>query len=561
MSEQTNFSLALWSKFMDMLYSDKAIPIPTTFVDRCNAVQNLLLNDVTGVIATVLDYAVESAAEASYTIECNNDNVESLLNYWLESVNEDLLGKIPTGVKPIALEYFKERWEGSSLCVLRVKDWKEVEFKGQKLLLPKAMYIVNGSSVSIDRVDEDNYKLGSDKYFLDKEKTILIPSNKNENIIVQKPYSRLFEKYPVPYIIRKGIYKNYKTIQILQDKGDEVITKIMPYLFVLKKGTENLALQMKTDYTDEDMAKFQTYFKDAIDSYKQEKNKMPTYATPFDTELQHLMPDFSNMVKEELFRQGNRALLSGLGFIDIVQGVSSARKESVLSPKPFIADINSGVSDFGTMLSDVAKLIINKNKEAHPKFFGTNNKIEIVTSPLKINIEPIMDLVRSGYDRGVVSKRTFIETLGFDYTQEQRRRTKELDIGDEDLFYPPLIQNQEATPDRVVPSKPKTDKEVNPDRKPGTPEANNFKNAQVIGEPIDPEVTTEIAPYQTNKDIPEHLHYLPEGAKDAFRVTFNEVMKEGKGEDAAFPIAYNSAKRWLKKNGYKKNDKGKWVKE
>ncbi|GAH17108.1 unnamed protein product, partial [marine sediment metagenome] len=69
----------------------------------------------------------------------------------------------------------------------------------------------------------------------------------------------------------------------------------------------------------------------------------------------------------------------------------------------------------------------------------------------------------------------------------------------------------------------------------------------------------ETAPYKTNKDIPKHLHYLPEGAKDVFRKTFNKGLP--KGEDYAFPVAYTAMKRWLKKNGYKKNNKGKWVKD
>ena len=58
--------------------------------------------------------------------------------------------------------------------------------------------------------------------------------------------------------------------------------------------------------------------------------------------------------------------------------------------------------------------------------------------------------------------------------------------------------------------------------------------------------------------MPEHLQYLPEGAKTVFRNAFNTAYP--KGEDYAFPVAYSAMKRWLKKHGYKKNDKGKWVK-
>jgi len=53
----------------------------------------------------------------------------------------------------------------------------------------------------------------------------------------------------------------------------------------------------------------------------------------------------------------------------------------------------------------------------------------------------------------------------------------------EDLLYPHLIQNVEATPDRMSPAKPKNEKNEKQGKKPGTPEANNFKNA-TIEDPI-----------------------------------------------------------------------------
>ena len=140
--------------------------------------------------------------------------------------------------------------------------------------------------------------------------------------------------------------------------------------------------------------------------------------------------------------------------------------------------------------------------------------------------------------------------LGVDSDVELERRKYEEEKELDSRFYPHIIQNQEDkgidTPG-IKPALPK--KEVTPDKQKNTPEVTNFKKA---------ELNLEIAPYKTNEDLPEHLQYLPEGAKTVFRNAFNAAYP--KGEDYAFPVAYSAMKRWLKKHGYTKvNDK--WIKK
>ena len=115
---ETNLNYVLFDKLLGMLFTDKAINIPGDFHLQCKKIRYMLKNDVTGVINTILDYAVDSASEATYQIECKNEKLEILLNQWLESVNIDLLGQVPSGIEVLAKEYFTERWKASSLCLL-----------------------------------------------------------------------------------------------------------------------------------------------------------------------------------------------------------------------------------------------------------------------------------------------------------------------------------------------------------------------------------------------------------------------------------------------------------
>ena len=540
----------VFQAFINYLFSSGDISVPDDYHDRCSKIQEMLDNDISGTINSVLDYAVNSASEAKYRIECSEETLEKLLNIWLEDINIEIQG-VPTGLQALSKEYFKERWEGSSFCILRVKDWQKITADNVTIEVPTTMWFVNGGSVYVARPKDKNYQLGSDKFYLDEAHKILIPTNKEEEIIVQKPYNRWFDEYSTPYLIRKGIYKNWLAMKTLMDKSDEVISKILPYLFLIQKGTENMFIQGEVNYTDEELKELTDNFKEQVQKYRSEKSKVPTNAIPFDTKYEHLIPDLSKILKEELYRQGYRAILAGLGFIDMLE-ITPSRQESRMNPKAFVSEINEGVAGFKQILLEAIYLIEEKNKSAHKKLFSDKGKIIIVSSPLRINVEQILADLRSGFDRGVSSIESYQEILGLDPTTEKERRQKELANGDEELFYPHLIQNQEATPDRMgIPAKPKdTTKLEDQNKKKNTPETKN-KTASL-------EEELEIAPYQTNEDLPEHLQYLPEGAKDAFRKTFNDTYP--KGEDYAFPVAYTAMKRWLKKHGYVKNSDGKWVK-
>jgi cation transport regulator ChaB len=465
--------VGIFTSFINWLYSSGGISIPEEFHERCKKIQELLNNDVTGVINTIVDYEINSATETDYTIECANDNLQALLNAWLSEINLNIQG-VPTGLKELSKECFKEMWQASSFCVLRVSGWKKITVANNTLEVPTKMWFVNGSSVYVKRPTKENYKIGSDKYYLDENTKHEIPSTQEEEIVIYKPFARWFDEYPVPYLVRTGVLKNALALKILAEKSDEVITKVLPYLFLMIKGTEKLFLE-GTDYKDKELQEMVTKFKEEISKFENQRGKLPVAGIPFDSKYEHLIPDLRKILAEELYRQGYRALLAGLGFIDVIQGISNTRKESVLNPAPFIAGVNSGVSGFKTILSDVIKLIAERNKKS-VKLFSENNPITIVNTPLKINVDALLEQIRSAFDRGDLSIKTYIESLGFNYKVEREQRIKELESGDEDLFYPHLIQNREDVPDRFAPSKPRNNEKLeNQGKKKGTPESKNFQ--------------------------------------------------------------------------------------
>lgn len=435
-----NFNSALWAAFLSYLYSQGKIDVPQDFRTRISAIRYILDSDVTGVINTLLDYSVNTAASTDFTIECADDTLKEILNQWLKEINLEVNG-IPTGIAEFSKEYYKERWRESSFILTRVAKWKKLSVNGIEVRVPTVIWLVNSASIYVLR-DKTTFTLGTDRFFLDSAHKEEMPA-RGEKIVIQRPFDRWWTEYATPYIVRKGIYRNYKALEMLQEKTEEVITKFIPYIYRITKGTERMYIDGKVEYSDEDLKKMQEALKEKLEQYKRQKGKTPVQVNPFDTKAEHDIPDISKVVKEELFNQGYRAILCGLGFVDVIQGISSTRKEAVLNPAPFIEEVNAGVDGFKSLLTEIIYHIITVNQIDHSKLFNRNKKFYIANTPLKINVEPILDQMRSGFVYGGVSVQTYLGALGIDYGAERERMKDEWENGDRELFYPHIVSNQE----------------------------------------------------------------------------------------------------------------------
>ena len=448
-SMRMNPSLTWLSDMIQLTQADDII-VPVKYPEQVSQVKKLLSSDGSGIVNSVLDFAI-NCSQVDYSVETPNQNLTSVLNKWLHTINFSLRGKIPLGVKALAKEYGRERWKGSSFLLLRTV-WEEVDGYS----LPTKLWFVDGEDIIVGEGNEDGIRrLGEEKYFLrvskipknNKPKAIPLPSKKDELIFIQKPYSSWNDLYPVPYVIQRGIYRNLRFLELLEKKGDFVVGKALEYLLLLKKGDPQLsATNPDFTYSKEDM---QTV-KDDLTNFLNTRNTskgVSVYTTGFDTEFEHLIPEYSKALKQELYTPTERKLLSGLGLVDIVQGVSSTRKESVLNPKPFISDVESSINDFKTLISDIMLTIIERNKDRHKKYFSENTPPKIHTTPIKQFIDKdLRQMMRSVYDRGGMSKQTFIEVVGeLSYSVELERREKEMKSGTDIVMYPPVIQNMENT--------------------------------------------------------------------------------------------------------------------
>ena len=439
----------------------RKIVVPGDYLNQVKAVKEMLVDDVSGIVDTLTDFAVSSAT-VDYTIESDNDEFSKILQEWLDKINMAYAGKIPPGIKEIAKEYFKERWKSSSFPVLKVSQWKPNK---NGIVLPSKMFFVDGEDIYAQEKSKDNeLTLFSYDYYLGRSGEAKYKLDKN--CIHARPYGRWFDKYPTPFLIKRGVYHNFKIIQSIKKHETKLLDQIIPYLRLIRKGAPELATNNIKTYSDKDLQEVIEQMQDLYDTIKStqvgdKQVQSPIRATNYDEKIEDLIPNMEAMFDTKLFSQAERNILSGLGFIDIAQSISSSRRESVLNPKVFVEEVKSGVEDFKNHIIKPLIYQIQEKNTSNRKYM--NSKIIITSSPVQgFMTEGFKQELRLLWKHGQLSSQTYCEMVGeVAFATEVHRRKRETKNGLDKKMYPHLTDNQENTP----PNSP-ADKEIDVNGKP-----------------------------------------------------------------------------------------------
>ena len=440
----------------------KKVVVPGNYHDRVIAVNEMLNDDVSGLVDSLTDFAVNTAC-VDFAVETDNEAFTTILKKWLDTINSEYRGKIPSGLRPLAKEYFKERWKSSSFPVLKISEWGTI--KG--VTVPTKMFFVDGGSIyAKDKNEKDSeLKIINYDYYLGAN----MKNKLANNCIFAKCYGRWFDKYPTPYLIKRGVYHNYKIIQSLKDKETTILEQIIPYMLLVKKGTEGLARDNVKSYTNDELKAVIKQFQDLMNNMKEnkigDKNvKAPIRVANFDEEISHIIPDLKTIFNKDLFVVAERNILSGLGFIDVVEATSSTRRESILNPKVFIEEVRTGVEDFKQFMKELILLVIEKNK-GHKKYI--NSEFYITAPPIVVfQTDEFKNQMRLLWERGQISNQTYCEIVGeTSYRTEVYRREKEAKKGEDYTMYPHIRENREGQ-GIDIPGEEPTDKDTDKDGKP-----------------------------------------------------------------------------------------------
>ena len=522
----------------------KKIVVPTEFHDQAEAIKVMLKDDVSGLIDSLTDFSVDSAC-VDFTVETDNEEFSKILRTWLNEINSGYKGKIPSGIRPLAKEYFKERWKSSSFPVLKIIDWKFIN----GIRVPSKMLFVDGADIKAKLLENSKYaKLINYEYYLgDTEE-----GNKlDRGVIITKPYGRWFDKYPTPYLIKRGVYHNFKIIESLKNKETEILDQIIPYMLLVKKGTEALAIAGTKIYQDPELKSVLKDIKDLIQKSKNNPEGIPARATQFDETIEHFIPDLKAIFNTDLFAQAERNILSGLGFIDVIEATSSSRRESILNPKVFIEETRAGVEDFRQIIKELVLLIKEKNK-THKKYLATAT-FYITASPIKsFMTDGFKQELRLLWKHGKLSDQTYCEMVGeVDFRTEVSRREKEAKEGIPYTMYANITNNQEDKGIDIVGEK-LVDKETDENGTPINRDKIDDKERYNMSKK-----TLEGAPYPTTKDLPASIRKsLSPNLQLVFIRVFNDAYNTYHNDSRAFRIAWGVINKLARKN-----KKGIWVRK
>ena len=535
----------------------KNISVPSDFHRQVNKIDCLLNNDKTGIVSTVLDFMSHSAT-VPMKIETDNDSLNDMLEIWQKEIlNRNLNIDIPGGLRALSTQYYKERWRSSFLC-LKVR-YEEVDFgNGNKFELPTKMWFVDGNAIDV-KVDST---LDSREYVLKigRNGTTQLPlrNTATDSVLIRKPFALWHEPIPTPYLVKRGVLFNALFKEAIITKQADVIETVIMYLLKLSAGTDKLAEEDMLP-TEPELVLLKESIIDAVQ--KNDHNKVGDLIATlhYDVNLEHFMPDLKKILDPDILKSVDKNLLAGLGLIEL-EGFSKTRQESVLNPKMLVEEVRDAVADWSNLLEDVILETIIRNKSKHPKL--TSGEVRVIPGTVKAFItDDMRSLIRSLYDRGLISKQDGVEDLtDLNFRVQVDRRTREDAEGLQDVMKAPIIQNLEQYDE---PSN--TDNEVNDDRKPGTPEADNFNQAVIdlykasrkrTAKKIKEKEKT-YSKYETITELPKDVKsVLTVGAQVIWLKAFNDVLEKSNDEEKAIRSAWSQTGKKYKKSPGKK----KWAK-
>lgn len=511
---------------------------PTDYNERVEECKKILDTDQSGLITTTIEFILNAISEVHFKIETDNDELTKILNQWLKTINLDLRKQIPTGFNNFQREFSRE-FITSSMPVVR---YNLGTVKG--LLLPTKLWVLDSENVTVK--EDKKGQLGSFDYSIN-DKPI------RGEYLVRKD-GRWYDKYPVPFLIRRGVYNNYILKKKLKQESFKILKKIVWALFMLKKGDpQNPDLVYTQTDLDNILTNLQTLLQDNKDSEYPEK--IPAYATSYDTQIEQFLPDLTKVFNESLYKQIDRDILAGLGLVEIMEGVSTTRREAILNPKPLVQYTVDIIIEIEKLIYDLLFEIIVLNKKQHKKYFSDLNSIRVIATPLKAFwTEEFKLYVRSFYDRGLISSQTSLESIGFDFQTELKRREKELRNGVDIILYPPIIQNLERDETALeFLRQQEIDKEENITEDKESIEKENFTADKEL----------EGAPYQTIKELPKNVkNSMSVELQRIWMRVFNNAWKTYKTYDDSLRETISIKTAWkVIRQIARKNKEGLWVRK
>ena len=80
----------------------RKVIVPNDFHTQAIAIREIMRNDVSGLVATLSMFMIQSAS-VNYEVKTDNDNLNKILRKWMREINISYTGRLPSGISALAM--------------------------------------------------------------------------------------------------------------------------------------------------------------------------------------------------------------------------------------------------------------------------------------------------------------------------------------------------------------------------------------------------------------------------------------------------------------------------
>lgn len=367
------------------------------------------------IVSAVMDMYVYAAVSFGYEILLKDAPVDSdakkVLDHWYLTVNKDD-PMLTTGMDAVRKQLHRGRWCDGGVVIgwdaptgLKTFDGIAYKAPAKVLVYPRTMFEVKagnefGDMELILKTDISDFTdLPSEEIDLDEKRKL------QQGMLEQKRYQVVdrnrqesAQKYPVPFLIERGLHAIASRIRAMQRGDYETVSRILRAVLLITQGSDKWLEQEIWQPADAvpDLAAIVSQVTTADKGYAQ------VVGAPDSTEMTWVTPDLEGLLADGKFTHDDYERMSALGVMEIVN--TGQRRSFVLNPKPMIMEIWDAMRADKRFMEDT---LFSRMVEWNPGMFSSlpifsQKPVSIFFSPEQFK------LLEKMYEWGLT---TFAQTL------------------------------------------------------------------------------------------------------------------------------------------------------
>jgi hypothetical protein len=379
-----------------------------------------------------------------------DDPAKKILDHWCASVNRDdpmLTG----GLDAVRKQLHRGRWCDGGVVI----GWSPPEsmetYDGLKYMAPKNVAVYPRTQFSVEASDEyggmkliertdlsDFMDTPSEEIGLDEKRGLMngmLAQNRYQ--VVDRNRQESAQKYPIPFLIERGLHGIAARIRVTQRGDYETMARILRALLVITQGSDQWLEAIEWDPVD------------AVSALDVVKSEITTegsgYTTvvtaPYSTKAEWVIPDMQGLLSADKFAHDDYERLAALGILEIQN--TGQRRRYAFNPKPAIMEIWDAMQEDRRFVEGRLFPILY---EANPSVYQNISPAKFYQKPVSIfQTDEDKQILLKIYEYGVLTHGALLEQaqgFGADFEAEIERHKYERDSGMDEMVIPRVTFRQ-----------------------------------------------------------------------------------------------------------------------